>query len=518
MSRSQLRLLAVVLTVLIVVVAFRAFDHLPGSVRAQIDSERSALVTAHKQLSAAQDNVAREGQSHAALFRSLPASQQWSGGFSQAAAVLQSADAQMRDLTRLQKDGHYQDRARAESLLAAERGLRNTAQGQVTAIQGNASRVIERANHLPAEAQQMERDYQAVHAFDLAPLKTAVARAESDWPEKKADLEARLASVTGLAGQADSVWQSTAKVRAQAASGPPADFDAGAFLAAGDQLRADADSLPKKSTELQALSGQLYDSWDKILVDMQTRGSGPSREWQQKLRTVRTHLPDASAKTGATDSQEQWASVPEATFNAMRNDLGMAVEHKSAGKYEFEADQVAQPAGFAYMAPPSQGSNQYGYWDNRGGGQSFWVWYGQYALMRDLLFNHSYRPLPRDDWEGYRTYRDRGQTYYGRDYGSGSDAPRYGTNGTATQDRYAGSTYGKSGGFRNSPYASKSGSYRDSQFASPGARNPGGDSSPKTFGKNRGTPAPERSFHPAPPRPSFRPPSSPGRSFGGRRR
>jgi hypothetical protein len=519
MSRSQLRLLAVVLSVLIVVVAFHAFDRLPGSVRTQIDSERSAVASAQKQLSAAQDTVARELQEHAALLKSLPASQQWTGRFSQAAATLQSADAQMRDLTQLEKDGHYEDRAKAQNLLATVRGLRNTAQGQVATIQADASRFIERANHLPAEAQQMERDYHSVQAFDLAPLKAAVARAESDWPEKKSDLDARLASVTGLAGQADSVWQSTAKARAEAAAGPPADFDAGAFLTAGDELRAAADSLPKKSAELQALTSQLYDVWDKILVDMQARGSGSSRDWQQKIRTVRTRLADASAKTGSTTSQEQWASVPQATFNAMRNNLGMAVEHKSAGKYDFEAEHVAEPAGFAYMAPPSQGSNQYGYWNNSGG-QSFWVWYGQYALLRDLLFNHSYRPLPRDDWEGYRTYRDRGQTYYGRDYES--QAPRYGTNGTTTQDRYAGSTYGKSGGFRDSPYASKSGSYRDSPYATPGARNPGQDSSPRTFGNNRGSAPPERGFRPPPspsyrPTPSFRPPPSAGRRFGGRR-
>jgi len=50
---------------------------------------------------------------------------------------------------------------------------------------------------------------------------------------------------------------------------------------------------------------------------------------------------------------------------------------------------VAQPAGFAYVAPPSQGSNQYGYWEHRGGGD-FWVFYGQYALLRDLLFNRQY--------------------------------------------------------------------------------------------------------------------------------
>jgi hypothetical protein len=514
MSRSQLRLLAVVLTVLIVVVAFHTFDRLPGSLRARIDSERAALGTAQKQVSAAQDAVVRDVHAHTDLFKSLPESSQWPGRFSQAAATLQSAEAPMRDLTQLEKDGHYQDRARAESLLATVRGLRNTAESQAAKTQAEASRIIERASHLPAEAQQMERDYHSIQAFDLAPLKAAVARAQSDWPEKKIDLETRLASVTGLVSQADGVWQSTTKARAEVAAGPNAGFDTGAFLSAGDQLKAAADSLPRKAAELQALSGQLYDVWDKILVDMQTRGSGSSRDYQQKIRTVRTRLPNGAAKNGTTTADEQWASVSQATFNATRYNLGMAIEHKSAGKYDFEAEHVAEPAGFAYMAPPSQGSNQYGYWENRGG-QSFWVWYGQYALLRDLLFNHSYRPLPRDDWEGYRTYRDRGQTYYGRDYES--NAPKYGTNGTTTQDRYAGSTYGQSGGFRNSPYASKSGSYRDSPYATPGARNPGEDSSPRSFGRNRPSAPPERGFHPAP-RPSFRPPSGGGRTFGGRRR
>ena len=134
----------------------------------------------------------------------------------------------------------------------------------------------------------------------------------------------------------------------------------------------------------------------------------------------------------------------------MRNDLGMAIEHKPAGKFDSEAERVAQPAGFAYMAPPGQGSNQYGYWDHRDG-RDFWVFYGQYALMRDLLFNHSYRPIDRYDWEGYRDSWRSGRTYYGRDEAAG--APRYGSQGTVTQDRYAGSNYAKSGGFRDSQYA-----------------------------------------------------------------
>jgi hypothetical protein len=512
MSRNTLRLLAVLLTVLIVVVAFNAFDHLPGTVRAQIDSERKALSEAQNQLGAAQQNFAAQRQAHAALFRDLTPSQQVPSRFAQASAQLQSATQQMSDLTRLEKQGHYNDRQQAESLLASVRGLRENTASQIAAIQKDVDGWVERSRHLPAEVQQMERSYQAIRAFDLTPLKTAVARAETDWPEKKADLETRLASVTGLISQSDSTWQSTAAARNEAAK-PPPDFNSGAFLAASDQLKTNADLLPKKSAELQALSSQLYNSWDKILVDMETRGRGEDRKWQQKIRTVSTRLADATAKNGTTTSEDRWVEVPQVTYNAMRNNLGMAIEHKAAGKYDFEADRVVEPAGFAYMAPPSQGSNQYGYWDNRGG-QSFWVWYGQYALLRDLLFNYNYRPLPRDDWDGYRTYRDRGQTYYGRDYQS--EAPRYGTNGTATQERYSGSNYARSGGFRDSQYASKSGGYRSSPYATPGARNPSDDSSPRVFGRNKGAGG-EPSFHPAP-RPSYRPPSSAGRRFGGRRR
>ena len=178
MSRSQLKLLAVVLTVLIVVVAFHAFDHLPGTVRAQIDSERTALTTAQKELSAARSEVSRDVDSHADLFKSVPESAQWPGRFSQAEANLQSAEAQMRDLTQLEKDGRYQDRARAESMLATARQMRNAAESQAAKTQAEASRFIERASNLPAEARQMERDYRSIQAFDLAPLKATVRSEE----------------------------------------------------------------------------------------------------------------------------------------------------------------------------------------------------------------------------------------------------------------------------------------------------------------------------------------------------
>jgi hypothetical protein len=501
MSKPALRLFAAILTTLIIVVGVTAFDHLPSSVRAQIDSERTALASAPKQVSAAEDTVAHEVQSESALFQSIPASQAWTGRFAQASSALQSARDDMDQLTRLEKNGHHRDEQRALALLSHERSVRTSALNQATTIQTEAAHWIDRKQHLPAELQQMERSYQSIHSFDLAPLTATVQKAEADWPEKKSDLESRLATVTGVVSRSDTLWQSTATARQLAAKGDTSGSDLGGLLTASDELNTSAAALPQESGELKSVTGQLYDSWDKVLVDMETRGIGSARSYDQKIRTVRTHL-------GATASDEKWVDVSPAAYNAMRNDLGMAIEHKPLGKYDSEAERVAQPAGFAYMAPPSQGSNQYGYWDHRDG-QSFWVFYGQYALMRDLLFNHSYRPLPRDEYEDYRSWHSRGQTYYGRDAEAG--APKYGTSGTATQDRYSGSTYAHNGGFRDSQYASKSGSYRDSPYASRSSRDPEADHSARTFGRNRPSISPEPHFMP---RPSSRPFSGGGRRFG----
>jgi hypothetical protein len=512
MSRSTLRFLAVVLTGLIVVVLFAGLDALPRAVRAQIDGDRATLASAETQLRSAQDEVARESQGEPDLFRAVSATGHWTDHFGEAAGLLQYAARDMDELSRLEKQNRRQDRQRAESLLSHERDLRAKASAAASGVQKEAAQWVDWKRQLPQTLQGMERDHQAIHALDLAPLAATVHKAETDWPEKKPDLDARLTAVRGAATQGDTLWQSTDAPRRQMAAGNYAGLDFAVLFAAADSLKTSAATLQQKTAELNSLSGQLYDSWDKLLVDMEVRGIGTAREYDQQIRTVRTHLTDASAKVpsgpGATTSEQKWVGVPRTTYEAMRNDLGMAIEHKPAGRYDSESEHVAQPAGFAYMAPPTQPSNQYGYWDHRDG-RNFWVFYGQYALMRDLLFNHGYQPVERGEWEGYRTYQGRGQTYYGQD--PGASAPKYGSQGTATQNRYSGSTYAQGGGFRNSQYASKPGGYRDSKYASPGARDPNADHSPRRFGSGSRPELPHATPRPMPSRPPMR---SPGRSFG----
>lgn len=498
MNRGFLKFAAVVLGTGLIVVPFLGLDGLPRDLRRQISSERSALTQAERQIRNAQEDVAHDLQAEPDLFRGIPASQRWQGDLSNAATDLQSAQGDMAQLTALEKQNKRQDRDRTAALLAHERTTRTAALNRASAIQKEADHWVELKKQLPETLARMDRDYQMIRNFDAGPVAAEVQKAEADWPEKKGDLESRFNNdIRKRQADDEALWNSTAAARKEAAAGHLVGLDVAALLTAADRIHADSALLPQKRTEIEGLIAQLNTTWDKVLVDMEKGG----RTYRQQIRTVST------PKDGQTTSRQDWVEVSQAKYDAQKNNLGMAIEHKPLGKYDVEADRVAQPVGFAYMAPPGQ-RNQYGYWDHRDG-RDFWVFYGQYALMRDLLFNYRYQPLPRYDYDQYRDYRSRGQTYYGRD--EASSAPKYGSQGTTTADRYAGSSYAKSGGFRDSQYASKKGNYRDSQYATPG-----GSSTPKRFGREADRP-PSQGYRPAPrprPAPSYHPPS--GRRFGRR--
>jgi hypothetical protein len=479
MSRSALKVLAVVLGLLIVVVLMAGFDNLPRQVRAQIGVERQALASAQKDLAQARDEVAREVAGDPQLFAGVPASRARPGALDQAAALMAAAGRDMADLAALEKRNRRQDGERAQTLMGRERKQREAAATAVAAVRKDAAGWVDFRRDLPRALDEMERQQRAIEAIDLGAASAAVQKAQNDWPEKRGDLEGRLAGLRSLKSEAEGAWQSSESARRAAAAGNLAGI--AAIAGAASVLRNASAVLPRQAAELQGLTGQLYQAWDKVLVDMDVRGIGTNRSFDQKIRTVRTRLDDPAGKASSTSSDEKWEEVPRETYEAMKNNLGMAVAHKPAGKYDSEAERVAQPAGFAYVAPPGQ-SNQYGRWE-RSDGRDFWVFYGQYALLRDLLFNRNYRPLDRGEWEGYRGSRERGRTYYGQDESAG--APRYGSQGTSTRERYSGSQYGSHGGFRDSEYASKPGGYRDSEYATPAARDRNGDASPRTFGRRR---------------------------------
>ncbi|HUE20642.1 MAG TPA: hypothetical protein VMQ86_03110 [Bryobacteraceae bacterium] len=500
MSRRGLEVLAVILSFLIVIVLFAGFDNLPRRVRADIAAEAQQLPKTQTQFQLAQDEVTHDLSSDPDLFRAHDMNAAFPERFRIAAGELQGAQRDAAALGNLLKANRRQDQPQAEKLLKEERALRAAALNEATSVQTEAQRWVDMKRNLPTELQQMEADHQALEHWDFAPIAAVVVRAETDWPQKKSDLDARLTALRTIPADGEKTWQSSDAARRKAEAKDLAGLDYAGLLSSAETLHTDVTTLPARTQELQSLSGQLYTSWDKILVDLRDRKSGGVRDYEEDIRTVKTKFPDAAGKDGVTSQEEAWVEIPRATYQVAENNIGMSIAHKPVGKYDTEVDEVAEPAGFAYMAPVGE-RNQYGYWDHSSGG-NFWVFYGQYALMRDLLWGHSYRPIPSYEWESYRTARSSGQTYYGRDEAAG--APKYGTHGTFTQQSYSSSRYVRSaGGYGNSKYAT--GGFKSGQ-SSAGHTFGSGSKPPSSGFKPRSAP----SF-----RPSFRPPSG-GRSFGRR--
>jgi hypothetical protein len=519
MTKPQLRLLAIVLIGLIGLVLVAGLDDLPRKLRADIASEQQSLAAAETKLHKAGSEVAADVRAEPDLFRVHSMDTALPQRLAKAERNLEAAKSDMQALAGFAKANRRTDREKVEQLLGEERNLRSNVLDESSAVSGEAAHWIDLKNHLPEQLTQMSQDYQTLRQVDLLKVTAAVQKAEGDWPEKRSDLESRLVAVVSKPAEAEKVWQSTAEMRRKVAANDLVGLDYAGLISAADSLHQTSADLPRQTADLQAQAGQLYDAWDKILVDLDIRRGGDLRYYEEKVRTVRTHFPDAASKQGQTTSDEQWVEVSKAQYQSVQNDLGMAIEHKSAGKYDSDAERIAQPAGFAYIAPPSQGSNQYGYWEHRGG-ESFWTWFPQYLILRELLWGRYYPPFTPYDYQEYRSTWSRGRTYYGHEQYGGSTVPRYGTNGTYTQRRYADSTFARNGGYRDSRFANQGGGYKGSRFESPSSRS-GQSSEPHTFGRSgsdsRGS---GRSFgqgsHSSP-RPRSAP-SGGGRSFGGRRR
>jgi hypothetical protein len=286
------------------------------------------------------------------------------------------------------------------------------------------------------------------------PSKT-VEKAETDWPGKKSDLERRLAALKDVEKSAQATWDGTHRVREQIARGKLAGAEIATLISADENLAQDRALLTSGSRQLMELSGQLYDSWDKILADLEISQFGRDNVYRERIKTVRTHLIDVATNRSEVTDEEHWISVPEQTYRSVENDIGMTLAHKDAGLYDSEAHQSPQPPGFAYVAPVEVGSNRYGYWTHSGS-QTFWTFLPQYLILRELLRSHDYRPIYMDEYRGYSAAKAAGRTYYGGTPAANTAVrtPTYGTHGSFTAKNYANSRYVQSGGFRGSAYAS----------------------------------------------------------------
>lgn len=278
------------------------------------------------------------------------------------------------------------------------------------------------------------------------PLKTRLALAATQYPEVKPKLDARMAKI---GEQATQLRASSAKLEALAAA-PSIDYVAAGKTA--DAIILGGKALDKMRADLESDVAQLSKSVDKILVDMQEENG----QFQHKYKIVENGV---ARETG-------WEAVTRGVYQQHRDHLGMTLYSKPEGVLPEDAEKVAAPPGYNYV-----GNTRYGYWEQRNG-QSFWVFYGKYSLMRDLLWGPGrYSSVPRGSYRSYRTTVKTGKPFYGA-------TKQYGTKGTYTKTRYAGSSYYKQERKRtysSSRYSGSSGSrrYSSSSYGG-GSRRSGG--------------------------------------------
>jgi hypothetical protein len=166
-----------------------------------------------------------------------------------------------------------------------------------------------------------------------------------------------------------------------------------------DRLRTQLDAFPEYSVVLQDMNSSLFG-------------------YSHQYRVLVAQPQPGSDEMDYRETVLDWEEVDGATYSRYEPFLGMVILSKTR---DGGVDQGAHPPGYQQV-----GDERYGQWRQDSSGRSFWEFYGQYALLSNLIGGFG-RPIYRDDWDGYRNSRSRGQTYYGPGGGV------YGTNGSTTR-------------------------------------------------------------------------------------
>jgi hypothetical protein len=491
---------------------------LPRPLREDIAAEHERLRPAEERLKRTTDEVNAALKQKAALFNGTVVATQWPSRLHAAQDELDRAKKNDQELVKLSRASSKEEARHAEILLREERSLREGALRDSDAIASEEDKWMSFDRQPSVYLTRMQNEYDSLRNFDAEPVTKIVQKAEQDWPAKKDQLEARLAPLKQASTDATAQWDASASARAEAAGGHASGAAVATLMKADEALSTDAATLTN-ANQIPDQAGQLYNSWDKILEDLDKTREGSDAVYREKLKTVKTHYTDVAAKKTEVSSDVQWADVSPATYRSVEKDLGMTIAHKDAGQFDSEVTTIAQPPGFSYMATPEQGRNQYGYWSG-----GMWTWLPEYLIMRELFWGRNYQPIYINEYHGYQSAQRFGRTYYGNE--SPSAPPKYGSHGTFTEQRYSGSRYVQSGGFKGSSYSSSR--EADSPRNFPGTSRPreevggdsiagkrfGGGNSPSAEGKRFGggsSPSAGKRFGGGGSR-------MPSRSFGGRRR
>ena len=235
--------------------------------------------------------------------------------------------------------------------------------------------------------------------------------------------------------------------------------DLGRVAAAVERLGADLDgdrvqnaALIKQYAARVARAKPELRELTEVLRREGTRNGTMYRSLGERLDEARGMLPppDAAAEAYvpvARELQSLAAAADPAEFSrALSDPLNVLADLSDGALPRVSASASRQANAAADLGPGSQlvGNPHYGQWRTDGGGSSFWVWYGQFALMQSLLGG------PRvgyGDWAGRRDY-----SYY-HDYGRGNYTSRSMRQQQARVDSTARRKFSSEGRTFRSPYA-----------------------------------------------------------------
>ena len=455
MDRKTLTSLAGVLIVLIILVfaVDSLLGGLPGAVTTLYRQEVAGIDTAASQVGRDRGQVEKLLSSHKSFLGPIGEREGWSARFDAAVQRIEEARSTLdKNIKPLIEKDESDDAAKLRTRLQEIRANRMSALHEADAVLARAKKLIEYKEKRAAKVAEAESNYKALESGGLQPLKAKAIQAVADWPDKKADIEARMK----VFGDLKTAASESFTVMTEENGKPENQIDFEKLVDNAEAVNSARERFDQSIATTSALLDQLYVSWDKILEDMEIR-EGYEVEFFHYYKVIKIDREDKSHSEILTQQ------VSKDVYLRHENDLGMTFESKPKGKYDFEADKQVSPPGYNYV-----GNSHYGSWQRDSHGQSFWVFYGQYSLMRNLFWGGSYyRPVYRTDWNTYRDSRTRGTTWYGRDT-SGKSV--YGSKGTMARTKYASSRYTSKGGFSSTQFKKTGGSYRGSRYASRSSR------------------------------------------------
>jgi hypothetical protein len=466
MSKRSLGVLAIILILLMAVVATAGIDNLPRNLRQSAESAVSELASARQQFDKNRQAALAAVASDPSLFRSQDT--QFRSRLDAAQAKLAAATESRTKLNALVEANRRQDREAVQSAVESIERARKEAVSESEAVLKQVRRWIDYKQRTPELLADLNARYQRLSNFDVETAAAPARKAMADWPEKRPDLERRIAAMNALVSRASEVQENTADARAKAEAKDYGSVDYGALIAGLTALEAAERDLKQNLETTNALAAQLYVGRDKVLLELDE--DDPRR---QRVRVVETKYADASLQNPQVSQTERWENIDDARFRELERAVDMVVERKPPGKYDSEAEKKVQAPAYAYVAPVGQ-SNQYGSWQN-----GVWHWLPQYLILSQLLRGPSYPPIGMGDYRNYDSYRRRGDTWYGR-YGRtwGGGVARGGGSGIGGALRRTLENYsrGDDSGARSSSrprerwtWGGRSGSFGGSRYQSRGS-------------------------------------------------